>query len=123
MVKFFRVFDLITFGVAFVVYMFADKSKIYTPLTLLSGWGIGRALYYVLSGTLQGTYVDGMNKDAEMKHHLTKSAMSLVAALEAQIKVLEERLQNKTEQTNGEETPSKSVSLRRFMKNQIDKDR
>lgn len=101
--------------------MLSDRSKIFTPLTLLGSWGIGRALYYVLIGTTQGSYVDGMKKGAEMESHVTKSTMSLITALEAQIQALEERLRNKIEQTEVGETPSKSVSLRRFMKNQIDK--
>ena len=120
LLKFFRVFDFVTFGIAFVVYVISDRTKIFAPLTLLASWGIGRAFYYVLTGTLQGTYMDGVKKGAEMESHLSKSTMSLVKVLEIQIKILEERLKNKTQQTEVGETSSRSIILRRFMKRESD---
>jgi len=100
--------------------MLSDRSKIPLPIALLGSWGIGRALYYVLAGTLQGTFLDGMKKGAEMESHVSKSAMSLITALESQIAVLEERLKNKLQETEVGENPSKSITLRRFMKRESD---
>lgn len=114
--KFFRYTDLVLVIIAWGVFIFSNREKIPAPLSLMASFGMGRMLYYVVGGTLQGSYHDGYKKGLDLGGGLSKTSQNLIDALMMKIRVLEQQLSNKqpTDRIKSETTPSHGDTLRRF---------